>query len=296
MPNVPRLFHSLVVGRARLRNRIVMEALPSGLATSVGLANTELVAYYAERARGGLGMLVIEPMRVTPPRVASRHLGIYSDVHTPALHDFIGSIKREDCAVLTMLDQPADAPDDMDVLNELTGAFVLAARRARIADADGIMLSTTDDGPFHGLADHRYGEQRLTRLLSVVETIVERIGRRFVIGVRLGVEEHMPGGLSLQDARVVARRLTSAGVNLIEVAVRVGPDTPVAQFPGWCVPVAAAIRSFVDVPVMVGGLLDDPFVAESAVAEGGADLIAVADRLREEPRWPDEAWTALNDE
>jgi 2,4-dienoyl-CoA reductase-like NADH-dependent reductase (Old Yellow Enzyme family) len=104
----------------------------------------------------------------------------------------------------------------------------------------------------------------------------------------------MPGGLSLQDARVIARRLTSAGVSFIEVVMRVGRDMPLAHFPGWCVPVASALKSVVDVPVLVGGQLDDFELAEQSLREGSTDLVAIGERLQQDPRWPERVQAGLN--
>lgn len=291
MPSAPRLFTPLTMGRARLRNRIVMEALPSGHATLAGFVDHRLQTYYRARARGGAGMIVIESARVTPQSHPSAHVGLYADVYIPALRSCIMALKQEECVTCVMLDQIWTSDDDLASMAE---AFTMAAWRAYAAGADGIMLSTADNGPFHRLSEPPLGETRLTTLLHVVESVTSWLGRRCLIGVRLGIEEQMSGGLSLQDARVVARRLTSAGVGFLEVVMRVGPDMPVAQFPGWCVPVASALRSVVEVPVLVGGLLDDMDLAEQSIREGSTDLVAVGERLKYEPRWPEQVRAVLN--
>jgi NADPH2 dehydrogenase len=282
MSSTSKLFNPLTLGRARLHSRLVMEALPSGFTTLEGFVDIKLQTFYRVRARGGAGLIVIEDTRATLPHLAIPHLGLYADAHIPNMRDCIADIRQELCAALVMLDQPRSVDDD---LNLLSNAFAQAAWRAHAAGADGIMLSTTDGGVFSQLNDLTAGSMRLAALLKVIESIRSWLGKRYVIGVRLGVEDGVEGGLTLQDARVVARRLTGVGASLIEVAVRVGSDTPLAQFPGWCVPVAAAIKQIVDVPVMVGGLLDDPVQAEQCLAEKAADLIAVGERLKDEPRW-----------
>ena len=97
------------------------------------------------------------------------------------------------------------------------------------------------------------------------------MGSRFVVGIRLNVEEFAPGGLTLQDARVIAKRLIAAGVKLLEVSAEAKGNVPVAQFPGWRVPLAAGIKAVVDVPVIVGALSDDVLLADSVIREGSAD-------------------------
>jgi 2,4-dienoyl-CoA reductase-like NADH-dependent reductase (Old Yellow Enzyme family) len=279
------------LGRARLRNRIVMESLPSNHTMLDGFVNQRLTTYYRARARGGAGMIVLEAARVTPQSHQSAHIGLYADVHIPALRGCLMAIKQEQCVAFVMLDQIWTSDDHLPTLAE---AFIMAAWRAYAAGANGIMLSTADNGPFHRLNEPPLGEIRLTTLLYVIESIVAWLGRRCVIGLRLGIEEQMPGGLSLQDARVVARRLTSAGVSFIEVVMRVGRDMPLAQFPGWCVPVASALKSVVDVPVLVGGQIDDFELAEQSLREGSTDLVAIGERLQLDPRWPEHIQARLN--
>ena len=85
---------------------------------------------------------------------------------------------------------------------------------------------------------------------------------------------------------MIATLLAAAGVNLIEINAKAPPSALVAQFPGWQVPLAAGIKSIVDVPVLVGGLLDDPALANSVIEDRSADLIALGERLKRDPGWP----------
>ena len=130
-------------------------------------------------------------------------------------------------------------------------------------------------------------------LREVIEGIERWIGSHFTVGVRLNAEEFTPGGLNMQDARLLATRLVSAGVRLLEIQAQAATDMPIAHFPGWCVPMAAGIKAVVDIPVMVGGLLDDPELADSVIRDGGADLISVGARMRVEPDWPHHARAIL---
>src|SRR5262249_20119884 len=135
---------------------------------------------------------------------------------------------------------------------------------------------------------------RLQLLIDVLDGIGSWIGHQFVVGIRLNVEEFTSGGLTLQDSRTIATRLVSSGLNLIEVSAEMIGEAPVARFPGWRVPLAEGIKSVVGVPVMVGGQLDDPKLANSVVRDGSADLIAIAERLRFDLGWPLRAWAALH--
>jgi 2,4-dienoyl-CoA reductase-like NADH-dependent reductase (Old Yellow Enzyme family) len=299
------LLSPLTLGRLRLPNRIVLSALPSGFATLNGFGGGALSEYYVERARGGAGLVVFEHTFALPPSDSTTpHLGLYDDAHIADFHHCIAAIHREGTAALVMLDQPlALAALGAPAIDEIGEAFIAAAWRARAANADGVMLSTADGGPFEQLVsplqnhrDDRYGADpagRLRLLLNVVESIQTWIGEHFVVGVRLNVEEFAAGGLTLQDARVIAKRLIGAGVRLLEVSARTSADTPIARFPGWLGPLAAGIKAIVEVPVLVGSLSDDPMLADGIIRDGSADLAALNEALWRDPLWPQRAQAAL---
>ena len=301
-----KLFSPLMLGHVRLPNRLVYNAQPSGCAAPDGFAGLDLATYYLVRAQGGAGLLVLEPTYVLPPRdSATPHLGLYADAQVPDLYHCINALHDAGAAVLVMLDQPLWTPKLTErELREIGEAFITAAWRVRACGADGIMLSTVDGGPFEqlisplrnqrsdGYGGSVFGRSQLLR--EVVEGIERWIGSQFIVGVRLNAEEFTPGGLSLQDARLLATRLASAGVRLLEIQAQTASDTPIAHFPGWRVPMAAGIKAVVDIPVMVGGLLDDAELADSVIRDGGADLISVGARMRVEPDWPRTAHTYLS--
>jgi len=300
-----KLFSPLMLGNVRLPNRLVYNAQPRSCATHDGFVGLALTAYYLARVHGGAGLLVLEPTYVLPPRdSATPHLGLYADAQVPDLRRCISALHDAGAAVLIMQDQPLWTPQLTEhELREIGEAFIIAAWRARACGADGVMLSAVDGGPFEQLISplrnqrsDSYGGSVFGRsqlLREVAEGIGRWIGSQFIVGVRLNAEEFTPGGLSLQDARLLATRLVSAGVGLLEVQAQTASDTPIARFPGWCVPMAAGIRAVVDIPVMVGGLLDEPELADSVIRDGGADLIAVGARMRVEPDWPHIAYTQL---
>jgi 2,4-dienoyl-CoA reductase-like NADH-dependent reductase (Old Yellow Enzyme family) len=299
------LFSPLTLCHTRLPNRIVLNALPSGYTVPDGFASSDLATYYIARAQGGAGLLVIEPTCVIPPPDdVTPHLGLYADTQVTDLYHCIHAIHQVGTAVLVMLDQPLWVAQLSGAeVNDIGEAFIAAAWRGHAAGADGIMLSAADGGPFEQLVSplrnqraDRYGgslDGRLRLLLKVVEGVESWMGSQFIVGVRLNIEEFTPGGIGLQDARLIAKRLVSAGVQLIEISAETSSQVPVARFPGWRVPLASGLKAVVDVPVMVGGLLDDPDLADSVIRDGSADLVTLGQRLRVDPDWPRRARAAL---
>lgn len=292
------LFSPLRVGNIRLPNRLVLNALPSGFAAPSGVVTSGVSTYYSQRARGGTGLIVIEATYVLPPRDGlTAHLGLYSDAQLFTLASCIRTIHEHGAGALVMLDQPLWIGQLVEAeLATIGAAFLDAAQRARMAGADGVMFSAADGGPFEQLVsplqnrrEDRYGGnvgRRLLLLSDLVETLARRHGAQFVVGVRLNVEEFAPGGLELREARLVATLLVAAGANLIEISAKKPQDALIAQFPGWQIPLAEGIKAVVDVPVLVGGLLDDPVLANSVIRDRSADLIAVGERLQHDPSWP----------
>lgn len=296
------LFSSLTIAGRELPNRIVAGPAPSGFARHDGFANAALVEHYARRARGGVGLVIIEAARVAPPAEAEvDHLGAYADVFVPGLRRVVTAVRAQGARVLLALDEPELAPSSLHALCE---QFVLAAWRAHCAGADGVMLSAADGGLLHSLVSPLRNQRadgyglgatgRLRMPLEIVEGLRRWLGSRLIIGFRLLADEFVPGGLSLQDARVLAKRLTAAGVGLLDVTVAPTAATTVARFPGWAVPLANSIKRITEVPVIGSGLLGDPQLADSVVRDGSVDLVMLGRALALDPDWPRSAYEALH--
>lgn len=298
------LFSPLAIGHLRLPNRLALNAATSGCAMPDGFVGAELSDYYVRRAQGGAGLLVIEPTCVLPPAAATPHVGLYADAQVPDLRHCLSLIRMQGAGALVLLDQPMSiARSSAAEMREIGEAFIIAAWRAHAAGADGIMLSTADGGPLaqllSPLSNQRgdaYGGSvagRLQLLSDIIEGIERWIGGQFVVGVRLNVEEFTPGGLRLDDARMIATRLVSAGVHLLEISAVTASDAPVARFPGWRVPLASELKAVVQAPLMVGGQMDDSELADSVIRDGSADLVGVGERLHADPDWPQAARAEL---
>ncbi|HMQ30407.1 MAG TPA: NADH:flavin oxidoreductase [Chloroflexaceae bacterium] len=298
------LFSPLSIGGRELPNRIVMAPVASGAAGADGFVGDAAVDYYWRRARGGVGLLLSEALRVTPPAdgAPAPHIGIYADAFVPGLRRLVAAARVEGARVLLTLDA-LDPPAPKARLGALREAFILAAWRAHCAGADGVMLTAADGGalawllsPLRNTRADGYGQGgdgRRRLALEIVEGVGQWLGRRLLVGFRLPADEFTPGGLTLQDARVLAKRLTAAGVGLLDVTAHAAPPG-VARFPGWAVPLASSVRRVVDVPVVGSGELGDPHLADSVVRDGSVDLVMLDGALRRDPDWPLHARDLLN--
>ena len=301
------LLTTLTIGGRGLPNRIVMAPGPCGATNPDGFISAAAVAYYERRAYGGVGLIITEALRVIPPDDAHdvAHLGLYADAFVPALRQLVKAIRAHGSRVFFALDAPTQPePPPLSALRTLAEAFVRAAWRAHCAGADGIMLTAADGGllysllsPLHNQRDDAYGQSGTGRqrlIFEIIEEVRRWMGGRLLIGFRFFADEFTPGGLTLQDARVLAKRLTAAGVRLLDVTAPATPAT-VARFPGWSVPLANSIKRVIDVPVIGSGDFGDAHLADSIIRDGSVDLVMLDQTLRLDPDWPIKAREALAD-
>lgn len=146
------------------------------------------------------------------------------------------------------------------------------------------------------ITNHRvdeYGgrlENRLRIILEIIAAAKKAAGEDFPIGVRLNVEEQMPGGHTVEESKVVARTLEMAGVKFINAYTgwhesripTVAPSLPKGAFAH----LAAAIKTSVTIPVISANRINDPFTAEKIIAAGQADLVGMGRALLADPDLP----------
>lgn len=139
--------------------------------------------------------------------------------------------------------------------------------------------------PAHNRRTDRYGgsaEGRAQLMKEVIEAIRARIGRDFPMQVKINAEEYFfePSGITLEDAKVTARVAEAAGADAITVSASHNYAVTGALLSSWMpqvpnklLPLAAAIREAVNLPVITVGRVD-PEAADKAIAEGTLDFLA----------------------
>ncbi|MFC2000360.1 FAD-dependent oxidoreductase [Chloroflexota bacterium] len=132
---------------------------------------------------------------------------------------------------------------------------------------------------------------RLRFSLELIEAARSAVGRKFPIIYRLTPDHYMEGGRRIEEGVEMARRLEAAGVDALhivggcyEVWYRAIPCTyePIAGN----VRLAEAVKSVVEIPVIVDGSLGQPEVAEKVLEAGKADFIGLGRSLVADPEWP----------
>jgi len=307
------------LGKLELRNRLVMAPMLSRLCDQHGGVTQKLIDYYAARAAGGVGLIIVEYSYIDDEysHAFIGQLGVYEDALVPALGDLAEAIHEWGAKALLQINhagrctsshiigrQPI-APSagwnlagtemtremTQEEIEKIKEAYAEAAYRAKLAGFDGIELHGTHGyllAQFYSPRFNRradlYGHDRALFPVEVVQEVRRRVGENFVLGYRMTGEEYIPDGITQEAAQLLARRLEAAGADYLHVSASLqetGEDfvPPVYRPVGTLIPLAEKVRSVVKVPVIAVGAIHDPDLAEETLAEGKADLIAMGRAL-----------------
>lgn len=203
-------------------------------------------------------------------------------------------------------------------VEKLVRCFGDAAEVLAETGVDGVELHGHEGYLFDQFAtafwNHRtdkYGGDLASRLrlpCEVLREIKGRVGRDFPVQYRFGLKHYMkalnsgalPGedfveaGRDIPEGLQMARLLEEAGFDALHVDAGCydswfWPHPPTYQEPGAMLEMAARARQAVRIPVIAVGKLSDPRLAERAIAEGKADLVALGKGLLADPEWPRKA-------
>lgn len=174
--------------------------------------------------------------------------------------------------------------------------FANSCRFAVLAQFDGIELHAP-----HGYLEHQflspitnrrtdlYGGSLENRMRFIVETYLkvrESVGSNYIIGVRMSADEHLPGGITHEEALEVARTLSSLGADYVHLSD--GSYEALKYFfpdeDGAMLEEAANFKRTVDVPVICPSV-HDPLLAEEAIATGKCDIVSLGRQLFADPEW-----------
>lgn len=189
------------------------------------------------------------------------------------------------------------AGDDID---RVIGAFGSAARRALDAGFKVIEVYAGHGFLVHQflspLANHRTdswggdakGRRRFA--VEVARSIRTNWPEDLPLLFRLSATDWIDGGIEVEDTIETVRALAAEGVDMIDcttggIGGRERPQRMTIE-QGFQVPFAARIRRETQVPTMAVGFLWDPTACEAVIAEGSADMVALARELLDDPNWP----------
>jgi 2,4-dienoyl-CoA reductase-like NADH-dependent reductase (Old Yellow Enzyme family) len=301
----------------------------------LGVRNPRVQAYYLERAKGGAGSIVLAAISVDlfiDDEAWGRPGGAIKLIE--GMKSFTEEIRRTGVKVGIQIWHgnrlPAgngdenfatgelvapSAKEDMRELSvseirSISKKFALASGKVKEAGFDYVELHGAHGYllcQFFSGADNKrkdeYGGDVYGRMRFGVETVKsirEVVGDDFPIFYRIGAEEKLPGGITIEQSQLFASELEKAGVDVMDVSVGGGKryssaPTKKAEM-GTFVYLAEAIKKSVQVPVIAVGRMNTPEVAESVLTQGKADLIAIGRQLIADPFWPKKVMEGRFDE
>ncbi len=195
---------------------------------------------------------------------------------------------------------------EIEDIKECVEYFLRSATYALEGGFDGIELQLGHSSlirqflsPATNLRKDEYGgtfDNRLRFCLEVIDAVRKTTGPDFALGVRLNADEmHPKGGLTLEDAKKIAVRLEAAGqLDFMDLSlgtfhnlylVEGSMHTPL----GYTVPLAAGIRSVINLPVFCTNRINDPHLAEKVLEDGHGDMIGMVRALICDPELPNKA-------
>jgi 2,4-dienoyl-CoA reductase-like NADH-dependent reductase (Old Yellow Enzyme family)/thioredoxin reductase len=323
---LPYLFSPGRIGNMEIRNRIVMLPMTMGYSAPDGSVGDRFTAYFTERAKGGAGLIIIpfSPLDVGSFLVPC----VYDDRYLQGIRQLTAALHAHGAKVACQLivsyhvgfgDKPAELVGPSPVLNQLLRETprALAVEEIRyIVEEYGRAAGRAREGGFDAIefivgggyllnrflspiSNHRTDEyggslgNRMRILLEIVASIRSHAGDNFPVGVRLNVDEQMPGGHTIEISKVVAGELEKAGLNFINTYTgwhesrvpTVAPFIPKGAFAA----LSGAIKSVVSIPVIAANRINDPETAERILADGQADFIGMGRALIADPHLPNKA-------
>jgi len=328
----PHLLVPLDLGFTTLRNRVVMGSMHTGLEDRAKDFD-RLAAYYAERARGGVGLIVTGGFApnlagalypggsvLITERQARRHKVITNAVHREGgkialqiLH--AGRYAYHPLAVsASALKSPISpfAPRALTArgIRGTVDAYARCARLAREAGYDGVEIMGSEGylinqflAPRTNQRTDGWGgspENRRRLAVDVVRAVREAAGPDFVVVYRLSMLDLVPDGQSWDEVVALAHEVEAAGATILNTGIgwhEARVPTIVTSVPrGAFTRVTAKLRPEVGIPVVTSNRISMPDLAEQVIADGSADLVSMARPFLADPDWVAKAATDRADE
>jgi 2,4-dienoyl-CoA reductase (NADPH2) len=327
----PLLFSPLDLGFTRLKNRILMGSMHTGLEEAEG-GFERLAAYYAERARGGVGMIMTGGI---PPNLEGGFGAKLSNVEevqqhrmvTSAVHQADPEVKicmqilhmgpiapRPDCvapsAVKSRVGKFAPQALDEAGIEKQIADHAECARLAQLAGYDGVEIISSGGYLLStflvektNLRTDRWGgsfENRMRFPLEVVRRVRAAVGPEFLVVFRIPAMDMLEGGMSREEVLALALAAQAEGVNIISThfcwhespVPTIATMVPRAAF----TQVTGRLRQQLRVPLITSNRINMPDVAEAVLAAGDADVVSMARPMLADPEFARKAREGRADE
>ena len=312
MSNYPHLLEPLDLGFTTLKNRVLMGSMHVGLEEVEG-GYDRMAAFYAERAAGGVGLIVTGGISPNDHGVTF-HGGSKLDtleeaekhkVITQAVHDAGGKIAlqilhtgRYSYQAENVAPSAIQAPINPVKPHALTSAevnqtiadFVNCAKLSQIAGYDGVEIMGSEGYLINEFIaartnhrDDEWGgsyENRIRFPIEIVKRTRAEVGENFIIIYRLSMLDLVEGGSTLEEVIQLAKEIEKAGATIINTGIgwhEARIPTIATKVPRaaftW---VTKKLKGSVQIPLVTSNRINTPEMAEHVLAQGDADMVSMA--------------------
>ncbi len=312
MSTYPHLLAPLNLGFTTLPNRVIMGSMHVGLEEAKdGFAR--MAAFYAERARGGVGLIVTggiapndrgRPMpggaRLTTEAEAEKHKPVTDAVHQAGgkiamqiLH-FGRYAYHENLVAPSALQAPINPMKPRALSTEevyqTVDDFVRCAALAQSAGYDGVEIMGSEGYLLNEFIaartnqrDDEWGgsyENRIRFPVDIVRRTREKVGKNFIIIYRLSMLDLVEGGSSLDEVIELAQAVEAAGATIINTGIgwheaRIPTIATKVPRAAWAW-VTKQLKGKVGIPLVATNRINTPEVAEQLLADGFCDMVSMA--------------------
>jgi 2,4-dienoyl-CoA reductase (NADPH2) len=331
-PNYPYLLSELDLGFTKLKNRVLMGSMHVGLEEAPN-GFERMAAFYAERARGGVGLIVtggIAPNDCARPMPGGAKMTTIEEAEkhkivTKAVHDAGGKI----CMQILHFGRYAYHPElvapsaikapinsfrpralSSDEVEQTIEDFVRAASLAQGAGYDGVEIMGSEGYLINEFiaahTNHRVDawggsyENRIRFPLEIVRRTRAKVGANFIVIFRLSMLDLVEGGSTLEEVVQLAQALEAAGVSILNTGIgwhEARIPTIATKVPraafAW---VTQQLKGKVRIPLIATNRINTPEVAEKVLADGMADMVSMARPFLADPDFVNKATAGRADQ
>ena len=321
MSAYPHLLQPLDLGFTTLRNRLLMGSMHLGL-EEIPHGFERMAAFYAERARGGVGLIVTGGIAPNPEgavmgggsKLTTEHEAAEHRVITDAVHREGGKIAmqilhtgRYSFQMTSVAPSALRAPINPFTPRELSAEeveqtiedFARCAQLAQLAGYDGVEIMGSEGYLINqfivAATNHRADEwggsydNRIRFPLEIVRRTRERVGPNFIIIYRLSMLDLVENGSSFDEVVQLAKGIEAAGATIINTGIgwhEARVPTIATKVPraafAW---VTQKMKGQVSIPLVTTNRINAPETAEELLASGFCDMVSMARPMLADPEF-----------
>jgi 2,4-dienoyl-CoA reductase (NADPH2) len=331
-PHFPKLLEPLDLGFTQLKNRVLMGSMHTGL-EEMKDGMERMAAFFAERARGGVGLIVTGGFGPSAEAATHPHTNIISSDEDALKHKTItDAVHAEDSKICMQIlhtgryafNPNSVAPSaiqapinpfipkalDNDGIEKQINDIVQLAKFAQVGGYDGVEIMGSEGyliNQFLSLRtnqrDDEWGgayENRMRLAVEVVRRTRETVGEKFIIIYRLSMLDLVEGGSTYEEVLQLGKAIEKAGATIINTGIgwhEARIPTIATKVPRaaftW---VTAKFRKELSIPCITSNRINTPEVAEEVLQRGDADMISMARPFLADPLFVEKSAAGKSDE